>query len=727
MRLCAFAVDIPFNSRIIYINIMSECADLEISLHRTPATDEQGEYAVEFRFNQPGSEVEIRQDPGEPALVKFDLAGLSALAPAARGSALSQALFQGAVGEAFAKARAAADALDLPLRLRFLVGASAPELNGVAWETLSDPDGNGPLCMSQRLLFSRYLGSADWRTVKLRPKSELRALALVASPANLADFNLPALDVQKEIARVRAGMNGIQMDALPEVNEAQPPGASETRLAEEKRASLPALLARLHDAPYDILVIVCHAARRPGGDVFYLEDEQGRVSATPGSELAAALYGLETRPRLVVLLACESAAAGGDDALVALGPRLAEIGIPAVVAMQSVISFETAGRFLPAFFADLQRQGAVDRAFATARAEVRDRPDAWAPVLFMRLKTGRLWYEVGFSEPRAGSDVWPRLILRLKTYADRPLGPGPVTPVLGHGLIEPLVGSLHEVALRWAEAHHYPLSPSDRDSLPQVAQFLSVDQDEQFPYENLAESLRQEVVRRFPDLFPGGAAGVTLKELFTRAGKARRAEPLEPHRVLAGLGLPVYLTANVDSLLEDALAEAGKQPEVVLCPWFPDSDQVETVYDREKYIPTPDRPLVYHLFGKLDTIESIVLTEDDYFDYLMGVSRNSERIPNDVQRVLADSTLMFIGFQLQDWNFRAMLRSILSLSQESRRRGPTHISAQIEPDENRILEPDGARHYIEKYFSQDARVSLYWGSVEDFIRELRDRWLGGGA
>jgi hypothetical protein len=684
----------------------TDCADLEISLHHSPNADVPGEYAAEYRFNQPGSEVEIRQDAGKPVLVTFDLPTLRGLPPAAYGAALSKALFAGEVGQAFARSRAAADVLDLPLRLRLVAGPSAPELNGLQWEALTNPDSAAQLCMSQRLFFSRYLGSADWRPVRLRPKGQLRALALVASPLDLASFKLPALDVPGELARVRAGLGDIPLDSLP---------------ADGKHASLPALTAALHAAQYDILTIVCHGAHRANGDFLYLEDEEGKVCVTAASEIAACLQELETRPRLVLLLACESAGAGGDDALTALGPRLAEAGIPAVIAMQSVVSFATAARFLPAFFADLQRHGIVDRAFATARGEVRDCSDAWVPVLFMRLKTGRLWYEAGFSEPRAGNDVWPRLTLRLKTYADRPVGPGPVTPVLGHGLIEPLVGSLHDIALRWADLHNYPLSPYERDSLPQVAQFLSIDQDERFPYENLVESLRQEVAQRFPVIFPGGAGTGTLGDMLAQAGKTRRQDIFEAHRVLASLPLPVYLTANVDSLLEDALREAGKDPQVVLCPWFPDSDQVSTVYDQEKYIPSPSRPLVYHLFGHLDTPESIVLTEDDYFDYLMGVSRNKERIPNDVQRVLADSTLMFIGFQLQDWNFRALLRSILSLAQESRRRGPTHIAAQIEPDENRIVEPDGARRYIEKYFSQDARVSLYWGSVDDFIHELRDR------
>ncbi|MBE0698119.1 MAG: hypothetical protein IH586_14455, partial [Anaerolineaceae bacterium] len=113
--------------------MLTDCADLEISLHHSPNAEMAGEYAAEYRFNQPGSEVEIRQVPGQPALVLFDLAHLRSLPPAAYGMELSKALFAGEIGKAYAQARAAADVLDLPLRLRLLAGPSAPELNGLQW------------------------------------------------------------------------------------------------------------------------------------------------------------------------------------------------------------------------------------------------------------------------------------------------------------------------------------------------------------------------------------------------------------------------------------------------------------------------------------------------------------------------------------------------------------------------------------------------------------------
>ena len=95
----------------------------------------------------------------------------------------------------------------------------------------------------------------------------------------------------------------------------------------------------------------------------------------------------------MVLASCQSAGSGADartdddGALAALGPRLAEeAGIPAVVAMQGNVFMTTVARFMPTFFAELQRDGQIDRAMAVARGAVRDAPDWWAPTLFMRLR-----------------------------------------------------------------------------------------------------------------------------------------------------------------------------------------------------------------------------------------------------------------------------------------------------------------------------------------------------
>ncbi len=56
-----------------------------------------------------------------------------------------------------------------------------------------------------------------------------------------------------------------------------------------------------------------------------------------------------------------------------------------------------------------------------------------------------------------------------------------------------------------------------------------------------------------------------------------------------------------------------------------------------------------------------------------------------------------------------------------------HVVAQINPEESRIVEPEGARRYLETYFGR-TDINLFWGNVDDFVQELRRSWppAGGG-
>ena len=680
---------------------MTEFADLEISLHRR----EVNSYVVELRFSQPGSDVDIRLGQGQPVLAQFDIAALRSLIPdpKAYGQALTQSLFSDPTMQtAFAQARASAGSLDAPLRLRLMVGASAPELHHLHWETLRDPQEGSPLCTGENLIFSRYLSSLDWRPVRLRPKGDLRALALVANPSDLGTYNLAPVDVQGELGRARQGLGDISLTAIPEGDQ---------------HATLNNLLDCIRQG-FDILYLVCHGLYRNDESWLWLENDEGKVSRTSGAELVTRFKELEQRPRLIVLASCQSAGSGSGDALAALGPRLAEAGIPAVVAMQDNITMETVAGFMPTFFEELQRDGQIDRAFSVARGEVRQRPDFWMPALYMRLKSGRIWYIPGFGDERKGFEKWPALIRSIKR--------GQCTPILGPGMIEHLLGSQREISQRWAETYHYPMAPHERESLPQVAQYLAINQDRGFPYDELAEYLQEAIKQRYSaDLPPEMLDGKTsLNRLIEVAASAlRKRNSQDPHKALAQLPLPLFLTTTPDDLLFSALKEAGKDPQVVICPWNEYVEQVESIYDQEPdYFPTPERPLIYNLFGKLDEPDSVVLTEDDYFDFLIGVTGNKDLIPPVVRRALTDTALLFLGFQMDDWNFRVLFRSILSRQGSGRRDRYAHIAAQIEPEEGRILEPERARRYLENYFSKGADISIYWGNAEDFLKELLQRW-----
>ena len=197
---------------------------------------------------------------------------------------------------------------------------------------------------------------------------------------------------------------------------------------------------------------------------------------------------------------------------------------------------------------------------------------------------------------------------------------------------------------------------------------------------------------------------------------------IEPHQVLASFDLPIYITANQDNLLEAALCQAGKSPRTFLCPWNniirqPGGADLAKLEEEELQI---ERPIVYHLFGSWDQPNSVVLTEDDYFKFLMSLSRKEDLIPAQVRQALVDSSLLFLGFQIEEWSFRVIFHGLLSQPGASRRNLYAHIAAQIELDDERLVEPVRARQYLEQYFNEkeSAKIDIYWGSPRDFITDL---------
>ena len=100
------------------------------------------------------------------------------------------------------------------------------------------------------------------------------------------------------------------------------------------------------------------------------------------------------QPYLVVLASCESGGSGrlaGPNSLAATGPLLIASGVPAVIAMQGPVSITTVMRLMPDFFVELRRHGIIDLALASARRRIAAEHEWWAPVLYMRLKSGRLF------------------------------------------------------------------------------------------------------------------------------------------------------------------------------------------------------------------------------------------------------------------------------------------------------------------------------------------------
>ncbi len=713
----------------------TEYAELDIEL-RGRGGDAFG---VELRLHDPDRTTEERVSSSGSIRFSSDQLRLLEADEEAYGQLLAETLFsEPAVREKFAIART----LDAALRIKLHIHADASALHDLRWEALRDPADGSPLITGDRVLFSRYLSSSSWEPFRPLAKGQLRAAVAVANPTvnvghEPGQWRIAPIDVAGEIHRVK--------DAL---------GSEIPTTIVPFPTTLDNLTAHMRKAKPDIVCLICHGSRAPTEPVLLMEGDAGEVVPVPAKEFVAQFRMLSPRPRLVVLVSCRSA--GGDDrlpgsggALAALGPRLAEAGIPAVVAFQGDVTMKSISQFMPVFFSELREHGQIDRAVARARNAIRNRHDAWMPTLFTRFKDGRIWYEAGFipfdgpsgvQVGRSSEDIDPGFNApswrigeawsMLKHY----IGEARCTPIIGPGITDAVFGARSSIARHLAEIHDFPLEPSARGDLPKVTQFVAVERG-MSAVERLYESwLRDELDRKLGGTLPGGLDNHSLGELSLEVGRRQRfANPTEPHRVLAHLPLPVYLTTNLDDLLADALREAGRLPQVEAFRWIDEGggyvDWPTSVYDafEPEYTPTVERPLVYHLCGRMDVRGSMVLTEDDHLKFLVAISEQMKEegraVPAEVKRRLRSSALLWLGFDMDRWDFRILVHGLMA-GIESARGGydpVMHFGVQAPAGAGYVQDPEAARRYLSDYLSYyfpTGVMAVYWGTAEDFVRDL---------
>jgi hypothetical protein len=252
-----------------------------------------------------------------------------------------------------------------------------------------------------------------------------------------------------------------------------------------------------------------------------------------------------------------------------------------------------------------------------------------------------------------------------------------------------------QIALEWAKRNSYPLSEGT-DDLARVAQFVATNSsDPMRPKDTIVSEFRENAKRQDYSACDN------------------------PLGVLAELPLPIFITTNYDNYLIEALTAKGKKPKRELCRWNSRLNEVKSVFTKRSFEPTKDEPVVFHVHGHQDMPESLVLTEDDYLEFLVSLSKKSqELLASRVQEALAGSSLLFIGYRLADWDLRVLLHGLLTATEKSLRRAS--ISVQLPPD----LPPqqqEKAVAYLERYFGE-LKISLFWGKATDFAKKLGELW-----
>jgi hypothetical protein len=201
----------------------------------------------------------------------------------------------------------------------------------------------------------------------------------------------------------------------------------------------------------------------------------------------------------------------------------------------------------------------------------------------------------------------------------------------------------------------------------------------------------------------------------------------EPHHVLAGFPLPVYLTTNYDDFMVSALAARKKETQRDFCRWKVDLAAHPSPLRQEgNYRPTVESPIVYHLHGCDMLAESLVATEDDYLEFIYNVAKNGsmtktvdrswEILPPAILKAISTNCLVFLGYRLADWHFRVIFRWLaLSLRRTQNR---LKVAVQLTPSRDAAY-PEAARKYLSSYFQDMFDMVIYWGTAQQFISDLR--------
>jgi hypothetical protein len=357
-----------------------------------PDAEEALNFDLVFEHSPGGYRARVLNSPAGEAAVEFFLpfAGqlrgaelpfgdLDLVSAKELGAQLFDAVFQDDVRGILQSSLDEAHQRQLSLRLRLRLGET-PELAVVPWEFLYSSRRNAFLALAEHTPIIRYI-DLPGMIAPLTVAPPLRILVIISSPGDYEP-----LAVERE-------WDNLNLALQPLLQQGQ------ITLTRTDDAQLDNLRQTLRTTDYHILHFIGHGALESSTQqgVLVFENSTHHGSPISGENLGTLLHNFRS-VRLVLLNACEGARATRDNPFAGVAQNLVQQGIPAVIAMQTVISDQAATLLAQEFYSALSAGRPVDAAIASARSAMFNatKSTEWAiPVLYLRAPNGVL-----FARPR---------------------------------------------------------------------------------------------------------------------------------------------------------------------------------------------------------------------------------------------------------------------------------------------------------------------------------------
>lgn len=187
------------------------------------------------------------------------------------------------------------------------------------------------------------------------------------------------------------------------------------------------------------------------------------------------------------------------------------------------------------------------------------------------------------------------------------------------------------------------------------------------------------------------------------------APPRALQRLAAITDFDLFVTTTFDSLLEEAIngGRFGGQAGTDVLAYAPNR-VVDLPSEREAL----QRPVVYHLFGKVAASPTYVISDEDTLEFICAL-QSDHLAPEKLFHELEHNHLLFIGSSFSNWLARLFLR----MAKRHRLSDPRDVGEILA--DGHSSEDERLMDFLQQV---SVRTRVYSGA-EKFVDELYTRWM----
>jgi hypothetical protein len=289
------------------------------------------------------------------------------------------------------------------------------------------------------------------------------------------------------------------------------------------------------------------------------------------------------------------------------------------------------------------------------------------------------------------------------------------------GTVVPFLGAGASMVGRTPEDRWNPQAPKFLPSGSELSRLLA--EESRFPSPEEQANLSR-VASYYEDIDGRDGLRQRLREIFAGHYAAGAL-----HAFLASLAAPlVIVVTNYDTLLEEAFLAAGRAYDLVVHPadrkdfasavlWWRHGQELPlAVAPNELDIDLSTTTVIYKMHGSIHPRQpewdNFVVTEEDYVDFLSRMTANVA-VPALFHEHFRERSFLFLGYSLNDWNLRVLLKNI-------RRRLTPWERGALESEEGR---PSWAIQYrpspLDLTLWKRRNVEIYDLPIDNFVTGIQ--------